>query len=120
LVILAFVTPSVHSIENIAGAGCAQVPVIKVVLAAPLVTMAINSPDMHLSPELQGNHDIGIPFFLPVIFAFTSGFINGVLNFGAALSFSLQWNLARHFGWLGPGATFAKGVMLAQVRELLL
>ena len=81
--------------------------------------MAIQSPAMHLSSELQGDHDVGIPYFLPVVFAFTSGFINGVLNFGESLSFSLQWNLARHFGWLGPGATFAKGVMLSQVRASL-
>jgi hypothetical protein len=31
------------------------------------------------------------------------------------MSFSLQWNMARYLGLLGPDTTFAKGVMLSQV-----
>jgi len=73
----------------------------------------------HLSHALQGDHDSSIPYILPLIFAFVSGFVNGVLNFGEAISFSLQWNLARYFGWLGAGTTFAKGVMFTQARALL-
>ena len=73
----------------------------------------------HLSHALQGDHDSSIPFLLPLIFAFNSGFICGVLNFGEAISFSLQWNLARYFGWLGAGTTFAKGVLFTQARAFM-
>ena len=80
--------------------------------------MAISSANTHphLSNDLHGNHDSSIPFLLLMIFAFNSGFTCGVLNFGQAISFSLQWNFARYFGWLGPGTTFAKGVLFSQVR----
>ena len=50
---------------------------------------------------------------------FNSGFIYGVLNFGEAISFSLQWHLARYFGWLGAGTTFAKGVLFTQARAFM-
>ena len=59
--------------------------------------MAISSAAAHphLSHALQGDHDSSIPFLLPLIFSFSSGFVCGVLNFGEAISFALQWNLAR-------------------------
>ena len=84
-------------------------------------SMAISSAAAHphLSHALQGDHDSSIPVLLPLIFAFNSGFICGVLNFGEAISFSLQWNLARYFGWLGAGTTFAKGVLFTQARAFL-
>jgi hypothetical protein len=83
--------------------------------------MAISSAytHPHLSDDLQGDHDSSIPLLLPMIFAFNSGFICGVLNFGQAITFSLQWNFARFFGWLGPGTTFAKGVLFSQVRTFI-
>ena len=79
------------------------------------MSMGSSSAQPHISSALQGHHDSGIPSFLPLMFAFNSGFICGVLNFGEAISFSLQWNVARYLGLLGPDTTFAKGVMLSQV-----
>ena len=90
--------------------------------AGEFCSMAMSSTashsQSHLSPVLQGDHDSSIPFLLPLIFAFNSGFINGVLNFGESVSFSLQWNMARYLGFLGPGTTFAKGVLFSQVWAL--
>ena len=78
--------------------------------------MAISSAytHPHLSDDLQGDHDSSIPLLLPMIFAFNSGFICGVAT--SVGTFSLQWNFARYFGWLGPGTSFAKGVLFSQVR----
>ncbi len=77
--------------------------------------MGSSSAQPHISSALQGHHDSGIPSFIPLIFAFNSGFICGVINIGESVSFSLQWNVARYLGLLGPDTTFAKGVMLSQV-----
>jgi hypothetical protein len=79
--------------------------------------MAIDAAPVlrHQSTALQMDHDESIPVYLPLLFGFFASFICGVLNFGDAMTYTLLWNFARYMAWLGPHATFAKGVVYSQV-----